>query len=111
MKTRELIRLLEEADPSGELECCIQNCDINFVDVAPAYYDGPLELLHRSGSDEKAVAASLTTTGQKVRIHALSIEDIIYDQPEFEIKIEVHDESLRARLERQIEEWRSAAVE
>ena len=50
MKTSELIRLLQEADPSGEVECCIDNHDIYSVELWPAFYDGALEILVRDPS-------------------------------------------------------------
>jgi len=31
MKVKELIRRLQEADPSGEIEACVDNIDIHFV--------------------------------------------------------------------------------
>jgi hypothetical protein len=111
LKTRELIRLLEQADPSGDLECCFQNHDINFIDVVPASHDGALELLHRSDTDKRIVSGTITTSGKKVRIHPLSIEDILYDQPKFDIAIDAHDELLQVRLASKLEAWRSKANE
>ncbi len=52
MKTKELIRQLQREDPSGELECCVDNSDIFFVEHLPAYYDGCLEVLVRDKSSE-----------------------------------------------------------
>jgi hypothetical protein len=41
MKTSELIRRLQEADPTGELECVVDaTADVLFVEPAPYYYDG-----------------------------------------------------------------------
>lgn len=39
MKTKILIEKLQKADPSGELECCVQNVDI--VDVFEGYQNKP----------------------------------------------------------------------
>lgn len=44
MKTKELIKKLMEADPSGEIECCINNLDIHFVRLDPASYVGALQV-------------------------------------------------------------------
>lgn len=41
MKTRELIRQLNLADPSGELECVVDGtADLFFIERAHSYYDG-----------------------------------------------------------------------
>ena len=42
MKTKDLIKLLKEEDPSGEEEVCIDNQPVWFVQRMPAYYDGRL---------------------------------------------------------------------
>ena len=42
MKTKDLIKLLKEADPTGEEEVCIDNNPVWFVQRMPAYYDGRL---------------------------------------------------------------------
>ena len=40
MKTADLIRRLQEADPTGELECVAGGEDVYFVQRLPMYYDG-----------------------------------------------------------------------
>ena len=42
MKTKDLIKMLKEADPTGEEEVCIDNQPVWFVQRMPAYYDGRL---------------------------------------------------------------------
>lgn len=42
MKTKELIKLLQQEDPSGEEEVCIDNQPVWYVQRMPAYYDGTL---------------------------------------------------------------------
>jgi len=117
MKTKELIRQLQEADPSGELECCIDNNDILFVHVYPAFYDGTLEVLIRN-SNGQAAGGILRRVGKKVRIHYLGLEDAVLDwdsrPPEgstqtFPIEIEAGDEASRQRLEQEVQRWRDAA--
>src|SRR3990172_7574886 len=47
MKTADLIRRLQEADPTGELECVVGGEDVYFVQRLPMYYDGlPTLLVH-----------------------------------------------------------------
>lgn len=80
MKTKELIRLLQEADPEGETECCINNNDIHFLDKMPAYWDGILEILQRDHSRDpyyNICGAKYTTKGFKINIRSLSITDAI----------------------------------
>ena len=85
MKTRELIRLLQEADPSGEIEVCVDNKDILFVQRMPAYYDGCLEVLIRDPkltSCYNVVGAKVFARGAKIRIVPHSIEDMLLDKSE-----------------------------
>jgi hypothetical protein len=83
MKTRELIKRLKEADPTGELECCInKTVDIYMVDVLPAYYDGRQEILVRDPELNRfydVVGGIVTGEGMKVCIISYSIKDAIWD--------------------------------
>lgn len=45
MKTKEVIKMLNELDPSGEYQVCIENADIERFDVLPAYYDGRISVI------------------------------------------------------------------
>lgn len=83
MKTKELIRKLQEADPSGEIECCVGNVDIHFVSREPAYWDGPLQVLTRDETNTKdynIVGGQYIRSGYKIQIHTLEISDI-FDDP------------------------------
>jgi len=79
MQTRELIKRLQEADPSGQEEVCVDNHDIWFVSSVNAFYDGALESLIRDG--KKIVGARRTRNGCKVLIRCLSIEEAIQNDP------------------------------
>jgi len=83
MKTKELIRQLQEVDPSGELDCCIETTsDIYFVERLPAYYDGIQELLVRDPKIKDhydVVGGIFTGDGVKVCIRSYSIEDALWD--------------------------------
>lgn len=76
MKTRELIRLLQESDPSGELEACVGNVDICYVCREPAYYDGKLQVLEYDG-EGRVVGGKYVREGSKVTLHVMSINDAI----------------------------------
>lgn len=99
MKTKELIRQLQDADPSGETEVCIGNADINFVDVLPAYYDGRLQVLQRNENNGcyNIIGAKLVSQGNKVIIHPLSIYDALWNDPDMPIDYSDCSEQCAAR--------------
>lgn len=90
MKTSELIRRLQEADPTGDAECVVGCEDIFFVEPLPAYYDGrPLLLVHDESLRDKCfsvVGARFMGDGPKVRITTLGLEDLLIDNPELPIE-------------------------
>ena len=82
MKTKELIRQLQEADPSGELECCVDNADIFAVWPEEAYWDGCLQMLIRDQAKAPyydVIGAKVTSKGTKVRIRPMNISDAIFN--------------------------------
>ena len=87
MKTKELIRQLQKADPSGEAECCVNNIDIHFVSNEPAYWDGTLEVLQRDESNKyyNIIGAKYVAYGTKVVIRPLSIADAIFEDPKLPV--------------------------
>src|SRR5271155_1923374 len=85
MKTKDLIAELQEADPSGELECCIENVDIFSVATEPAYWDGRLQLLTRDPAKKPyfdVIGGKYTSKGAKVVISPMSITDVLWDNPD-----------------------------
>lgn len=107
MKTSELIRRLQEADPSGEAECCVDNEDIHFLEVLPAYWDGRLQVFTRDPAKAgwfDIVGAKITSAGTKIKIRHLSIEDLLIDDPEMPVDTSdtgsaVSDAEYAARVE------------
>lgn len=88
MTTSELIALLKIEDPEGNTPVCVGNTDIHFVENLPAYYDGKLNQLIRD--PKKApyydiVSAKRVSSGHKVKIHTLSIHDVIENNPDIPI--------------------------
>jgi hypothetical protein len=83
LKTKKLIALLQAADPSGDLECCVDNLDIHYVVSVPAYYDGELQVLQRDDSNPyyNIVGAKYVCGGHKLKIVPLSIADAIFEDP------------------------------
>jgi len=78
MKTRDLIKLLIEADPTGEEHCTVHGKDIHNVELIPGYYDGSYEKLLR---DERGhiVGGVISREGSELRIKTTSIADEIFD--------------------------------
>lgn len=110
MKTKDLIAALQEADPSGELEVCNDaNEDIYFVETQPAYYDGVLQVLARDRDCRfyNVTGGKFTSRGNKVRLHTLSLWDVVENDPETakidysEIGNEHKAEILRQSIEKQ----------
>lgn len=92
MKTKELIRQLMKADPTGEEECVVGGQDIYFVESLPGYYDGCYELLSRD-SVGSVVGMKVTRAGTKIQIHVAEVDNFIADDNDFPIEL---DESLNA---------------
>jgi len=93
MKTKELIKQLQENDPDGETEVCVHNTPIVYVDNLPAYYDGPLQILFRDPELENkscysVVGAKFARSGRKIVIHTWGIDDAVQDDPDLPVEIE-----------------------
>lgn len=89
MKSKKLIELLKEVDPTGEVEVCVGNCDIRYVDMMPAYYDGKLQTL-KYDDEDMIIGGKYHTKGSKIKLVPYSISDAIswgidYDEREIEI--------------------------
>jgi hypothetical protein len=84
MKTKDLIKLLQEEDPSGEIECCVGNADIVAVEQMPAYYDGKLQILSK---DEKGriIGAKYKGSGLKLKIKVMDICDALFSYPDLAV--------------------------
>lgn len=108
MKTKKLIELLNEADPSGEEEVCVENIDIHFVAKEPAYYDGCQQILIRDASLEpyyNIIGAKINGTGSKIQIHTLDIESAIYNDPDLSVDLE----GASGRYTEKVKGWRKDA--
>jgi hypothetical protein len=82
MKSCELIKLLQQVDPSGETECVVGGEDIYFVARAPCYYDGTPCLLIRDPNKAPywdVVGIRKMNAGDKIKIHTLSALDVIVE--------------------------------
>ncbi len=110
MKTKELIRRLQEIDPTGETECCVGNADIFFVDCTPAYWDGCLQLLKRDPTSKyyNVIGAKYTTKGQKIVIVTHSIEDAILENSDLPVEYEGFVDGCKTKEQYQttVKKWR-----
>jgi hypothetical protein len=117
MKTKELIRLLQQEDPSGELEVVADdNSDIHCVEEQPAYYDGRGQVLIR---DEKnafynIIGARFLVSGGKVRLHTLSIKDAIGNNPDMPVDFSELEKKMPhsvSEYKEMVERWRAESRE
>lgn len=97
MKTKELIELLQKADPDGSTDVTIDNAPISYVDRLPAYYDGRLQRIIYDTNNVPRVGV-LCSGGDKLVIHYRSISDCISDNPFMTVirengEIQDHDKS------------------
>ena len=88
MKTKELIKLLSELDPTGEEECCVSNEDIYSVVKVPAYYDGALEILERDRTSKLYNVTGITfrKSGVKIVLRTLSAEIALFQDPHLSVQ-------------------------
>ena len=85
MKGKELIRLLQEIDPTGEVEVSVGNIDIFDVHQEPAYWDGKLQLLVRDESKAPyydVVGGKYVVSGSKIVITPMSISEVLWSDPD-----------------------------
>ena len=107
MKTKELIRLLQQADPSGEIEV---NCggDINTVEVMPAYYDGALHVLIRDEKEspyDNVIGMREVREGSKIILTTIALDDLCWGA-DFESLVLEGSDRFKAEAKRQCEYWK-----
>jgi uncharacterized lipoprotein YehR (DUF1307 family) len=108
MKSKEVIKLLQELDPTGEIEVCVGNIDIHFIDRLPAYYDGTLQVLQRDDSKQgyDIVGAKYCRKGDKLCIYPFSISDAIIQDSSIIVDYSELNNDTREQLEKQHNELR-----
>ncbi len=73
MKSKDLIKIIKEEDPTGENHVRVPGGAVSFVERKEGYYDGPYVYKNKDG------ALVLTDIGDKIDIHTESIEERIWD--------------------------------
>lgn len=110
MKTSELIRQLQETDPSGELEVTVGKTDIHFVDKLPGYYDGCYEVLKRDPNSDhyNIIGGEYRGGGQHVEVFTLSIKSALWNDASMPVTFdgEYAETHCKARIER----WRNEVL-
>jgi len=113
MKTKELIEQLKENDPSGELEVCVDNLPIYFVDVLPAYWDGRLQCLIQDHSKDpyyNIVGYRITSNGDKLNLRTMDLGTVLLDNPEAVVELDLDSmPSEKPRWEKIVEKERKEA--
>lgn len=106
MKTKDLINLLQKEDPSGELECCVGNEDIYLIEKLPAFYDGPLQILHRSDNPGyNVIGATIAFNGYKIQIQTLSVQDVISNAVDTDYDVDIKVDCENERAQSFIDKW------
>ena len=91
MKTKELIKRLQEVDPTGETEVCVGNEDILFVAREPAYYDGCFQVLDRDPAKEpyyNVIGVEIRANGDKIVIQPHGLNWVLIDHPDMPVKFD-----------------------
>lgn len=85
MKTKDFIKMLQEADPTGECYVRLPGGGAPwFAEEKEGYWDGPYQYLEKVNPDQRAHAGNMrivtSTKGSKVDIHAMDLDTIIWDE-------------------------------
>lgn len=80
MKVKELVKLLEDIDPSGELTVAVGNAQITYIDRLPAYYDGKLQKIVFDEGHNPRIGI-YCSGGEKVVINYTTIQDALHINP------------------------------
>lgn len=111
MKTNELIRRLQEADPSGDMEVTVGKTDIYFLQKIPGYYDGCHQILKRDSALEgecyNIIGAEIRSEGQHICIETHDIRTALVDNPDFPVTYD--SEYAEIHYRDRVEEWRAEA--
>jgi hypothetical protein len=78
MKTKEFIKMLQEADPSGESHVRIDGGIPQFAHLVPGYYDGSYNYLDDNDNWVKS------TEGTKVDIYSMDVWDFVEQHEDLE---------------------------
>jgi hypothetical protein len=109
MKTKQVIALLQKADPEGELEVCCGNVDISYIGRDPAYWDGTLQVLVRNEKG-RVIGGKYKREGHKVQIHLLPFSTLLWDNEKAVMDYSELDEGRQKEYKENHENIRKAAM-
>jgi len=107
MKTKELIKELQEIDPDGELEVTVGKSPIYYLETLPSYYDGPRdELIQDQSLDPhyNITGIRVIRDGYHVCINTMRLDDVLTDNPDAIVE---YDYEPREWDKQQEEHWRN----
>jgi hypothetical protein len=107
MKTKELIRLLQEADPIGNEDVVVDNCDIWQVYPEEAHYDGCKQLLVRDKRIKNRYdikGMKISDKGKKISIFTYDWKEAILNNPEVKIELDL---THKEEYEKEIKDYRN----
>lgn len=110
MKTKDLIAALQEADPTGEVECCVGNADIHCVYQEAAYWDGCLQVLIHDPAKKPyydIIGGKYVASGNKVVIRPLSISDAIFNDENLPVYYEGMSEQKQQDYQKMVQDRRN----
>lgn len=73
MKTKDFIKMLQEADPTGECHVRLDGGIPRFAERKEGYWDGPYQFIDEDGN------LVISIKNDKVDIHAMDSEDFIWE--------------------------------
>ena len=86
MKSKELIRQLQEIDPTGEMEVTCGKADIYFLSTEPGYYDGCAHILKRDpeleGKSYSVIGVEICSGGTFIILNSMNAWDAIMNDPD-----------------------------
>jgi len=112
MKSKELVRLLQEIDPGGETEVVFGCRDITFLQKEPMYYDGlPITLIRDKSKRPyyDVIGFRATSKGNKIKINVMDYEDVLWQDPNCIIELE--DDYAKKHYEKDIERVKKEVLE
>lgn len=109
MKTKDVIAMLQKADPTGEVDVCVGNVDISYIGRLPAYYDGSQQVLILNEKG-RVIGGKYKREGNKVQIHLLPFSTLLWDHVDIEIDYSELDEGRKQEYKENHDNIRKAAM-
>ncbi len=83
MKTSDLIKKLQEQDPSGQLDVVVSGQPISCVQNLPGYYDG--RFLRKIYENDKLVGAKYCAKDRKIELYTWDLDSALLDNPDLPV--------------------------